>query len=244
MVLSSISRMNLHNHSIFSDGSYEVATIIKTAEQDCSLDIVGICDHYRTQKVWEHSLDPQRILPYLEHIRQIDRISKSPIRVLIGMEIDFSPRTADIDSLPTQILNKLDFILFEYVNSQHWGGFSHKKLLDIREHFDIPVGIAHCDFRRDLWMGETDTKVLYEIAEADIFLELSPGSRNRELTPSGPQPYYRQIIDLFIEIREKDIPLRFSIGTDMHSDLSEVCATTDAEKFLEEYQLLNHLISL
>lgn len=236
--------MSLHNHSIFSDGAYEVATIIKTAERDCCLDIVGICDHYRTQKVWEHSMDAQRILHYLEHVKQINRILKLPIRVLIGIEIDFSPRTTDIDSLPTQILNKLDFILFEYVNSQLWGGFSYKRLLDIRDHFDIPVGIAHCDFRQDLWKRETDTKVLYELADADIFLELSPGSRNRELTPSGPQPYYRQIIDLFIEIRENHIPLRFSIGTDMHSDLSEVCATIDAEKFLEEYQLLNHLIRI
>lgn len=239
-------RMNLHNHTVFSDGSYKAIEIIHMAEEGCGLDAVGICDHYKTEKVLGYSIPFQNIPDYIEHIRKINELKKRSIRVLCGLEIDFSLRTPNFrEPLTTRFLdtlNQLDFLLFEYVNSEIWEGRNLGALIELREQLEIPVGIAHSEFQKDLWNGKKDNKALYDLADADIFLELAPGSRNRALTPAGPLPYYRLAEGLFFEVRENNIPLRFSIGTDTHSDLSEVCAIRDAEEFLADHQLLDHVI--
>ncbi|MFW9914822.1 MAG: PHP domain-containing protein [Candidatus Thorarchaeota archaeon] len=239
-------RINMHNHTVFSDGSYKAIEIVHMAEEGCSLDVVGICDHYQTEKVWDYSIPFQNIPEYIEHIRKVGDMKRTAIRVLCGLEIDFSPRSPGFrerltaDFLDT--LNQVDFLLFEYVNSEIWEGFPLAKLLEVRPQLEIPVGIAHCEFQRDLWSGEQDNRILFDLADASIFLELAPGSRNRAFTPVGPLPYYRLAEGLFIEVRENNIPLKFSIGTDTHSDLSQVCDITDAEEFLDEYRLLDHVI--
>jgi tyrosine-protein phosphatase YwqE len=238
--------MNLHNHTVFSDGSHKAIEIVRMAEKGCSLDAVGICDHYQTEKVLDYSIPFQNIPKYIEHIRKIGELKKRSIRVLCGLEIDFSPRSTGFrEPLTTNFLdtlNQLDFLLFEYVNSKTWGGFPLAKLLEMREQLEIPVGIAHSEFQKDLWDGKKDNSILYELADAGVFLELAPGSRNRAPTPVGPLPYYRIAEDLFIEVRENNIPIQFSIGTDTHLDLSEVCAIRDVEEFLDDHRLRDHII--
>jgi tyrosine-protein phosphatase YwqE len=239
-------RMNLHNHTVFSDGSYKAIEIVYMAEEGCNLDVVGICDHYQTEKVLNYSILFQNIPKYIEHVRKIGELKKTAIRVLCGLEIDFSPRSPGFrERLTTEFLNtlnQLDFLLFEYVNSEIWKGFPLAKLIEVREQLEIPVGIAHCEFQKDLWNSKKDNIILYDLADAKIFLELAPGSRNRALTPIGPLPYYRLAEDLFIEVRENNIPIHFSIGTDTHSDLSQVCAIKDAEGFLYHHKLLDRVI--
>jgi hypothetical protein len=62
---------------------------------------------------------------YVEHVRRLAIHYKDKIRVLVGVEIDASPeRTEDLAYLPVSQLNKMDFLLFEYVQDEEAGGSS------------------------------------------------------------------------------------------------------------------------
>ena len=63
-------RMNLHNHTVFSDGSNEVSEIVKYAESVCHLDMIGITDHYFTHKVPDQSVQLSHLHEYIEHIEE------------------------------------------------------------------------------------------------------------------------------------------------------------------------------
>ncbi len=240
----SFNRMNLHNHSTFSDGSFHPSTIIEYALNNCKINKIGISDHYFTKKLLERSLHLRNLQKYIDTIKTIAKKVGPKIKVLIGLEVDFSSRTPDILSLPYSELNQLDFILFEYVNSKPWDGFSFSDLIKVREFIEIPLGIAHCNFRDDLLTEKNSIGLIKLLSDSNIFLELCPGPRNTISTVWGSQPYYRLAEELFLLIIEEEIPIKFSVGTDTHTNISDVCKTSDAENFLQEHQLFSQLISI
>ena len=89
--------MNLHNHTLWSDGAFSPEKLISYAEKN-GIDLFAITDHYETTKV--SSITSDKLNNYLKDIRQT--AENYTIDVLVGIEIDFSSRTR-LNELPYEI---------------------------------------------------------------------------------------------------------------------------------------------
>jgi len=226
--------MNLHNHTTYSDGMFSPRDIVEAAIK-AGLTAVGISDHYRTTKV--RSIAPANLDEYVEHVRRLALHYKDKIRVLVGVEIDTCPeRTEDLGYLPLNQLNKMDFILFEYVQDEEAGGMSLWELFDKRKEIEPPVGLAHNDITRNF--AEVDSSVLIPVLETNhLFLELTPSARHMRLQ----RPLYRSDADFYHKLKGTKVEL--SIGTDTHDNIEDVGNISDALSFLKETGLEKNLLS-
>jgi len=225
--------MDLHNHTTYSDGSFSPRDIVEAAIR-AGLSMVGISDHYRTTRT--RSLAPASLDEYMEHVRRLAMHYKDKIRVLVGIEVDASPdRTEDIGYLPLAQLNKMDYVLFEYVQDEQAGGMGLWELFDMRKELEPPVGLAHNDISRNF--TDIDPSVLIPVLETNhIFLELSPGHRHARLQ----RPQYRHSLDFYTRLKGTRVGL--TIGTDSHDSLEEVGDVGDAVAFVRELGLEKNLI--
>ena len=220
--------MNLHNHSIFSDGHYPVSVLIDQGIRS-GLQLLGISDHAGTLKT--NSLSLSDILKYTRIIKQFAETFKSSIRVLAGIEIDSCiNRTPDLYNLPYSAIGKLDYILFEYVSNPYWKGLPLELLSKIRRNIGIPVGLAHPDLQF-ICRDTTVDKVLDFLESNSIFLELS----------SKEPAKYRNYPDFFTKLRDRNIFISF--GSDTHYFLDDIALIQDQCEFTETFGLHDHLIS-
>lgn len=225
--------MNLHNHTTFSDGRFSPRDIIEAAV--CSgLGVVGISDHYWTTRA--RSIAPGALGDYTDHIRRLALQYKDRVKVLVGIEIDACPeRTQDLETLPYEQLNRLDFVLFEHVQEEEVGGVGLWELFDKRKELEPPVGLAHNDIGRNF--AGVDPSVLIPVLETNrIFLELCPSPRHARLQ----RPLYRHSSEFFARLKGTRVGL--SIGTDTHESVEEVGAVSDPLDFVRELQLEGNLL--
>ena len=117
-----MKKHNLHTHTTFSDGLLSPAQLIKSAKQ-ANLELLGISDHAVSTKLPESMQITNRITQYLAQLTWVQQ-TVDTIDVKIGIEIDVS-RIYGIDpaQLPFEVLNSLDYILFEYIDTENeaWG---------------------------------------------------------------------------------------------------------------------------
>ncbi len=225
--------MNLHNHSTFSDGIFPPEAIVKKAIS-CGLNYVAITDHYMTRKA--RSMDNSELERYIDEISRLKDEYSSEIKVLMGVEIDASRDRTNFDAIRYDLLNSMDFVLFEYVNDDLWEGMHLWELFNIIQKIEVPSGLAHNDISRNF--REIDYDALLNVLEDnDIFVELSPSPRNSKFN----RPYYRFAMEFFHALSRSDVMV--SIGTDTHTNLDEVCLIKDAIAFIEEMRLENNLIT-
>ncbi|MGQ9582679.1 MAG: PHP domain-containing protein [Thermoplasmatota archaeon] len=225
--------MNLHNHTTFSDGRFSPRDIIEAAVR-FGLGVVGISDHYWTTRT--RSIAPGALGDYTDHIRRLAPQYKNRVKVLVGIEIDACPeRTQDLETLPYEQLNRLDFVLFEHVQEEEVGGVGLWELFDKRKELEPPVGLAHNDIGRNF--AGVDPSVLIPVLETNrIFLELCPSLRHARLQ----RPLYRHSSEFFARLKGTRVGL--SIGTDTHESVEEVGAVSDPMDFVRELQLERNLL--
>jgi len=228
-------RINLHNHTTFSDGSYCISEIINAAI-NANLDQVGISDHYFTSKIfqgwtYEHWYNNK----WKEYIRQLDILVdkfSDKISVLKGIEIDSCEDRLqnDIKNLPwNDISRNLDYILIEYVGEQNRGGMPIDKLKDIRNLCELPIILAHPDI--DFLNCTLPIDRLFGILrELNIAIEIPAGSRNKWY-------WHKYNPDLLRN-------LKLSIGSDTHRDISEVGNIDKTLIFLEDNRLSKQILNL
>ncbi|OGL42563.1 MAG: hypothetical protein A2161_13605 [Candidatus Schekmanbacteria bacterium RBG_13_48_7] len=220
--------MNLHNHSIFSDGKYPVNSLIQQGINS-GVKLLGICDHAGTMKT--SSLAFPSISRYRRIVRNIAKHFTSKIRVLVGIELDSSiNRTPELHNLPYDEINKLDYILFEYISNPNWNGLNLQQMGYIKRKLGIPLGLAHPDLSflcNDLSIDQ----VLDILENNSIFIELS--ARN----PSK----YRNFPEFFKKLHKRNINI--SLGTDTHNCLEDIGSILDPINFVKEMDLQDHLIS-
>ncbi len=226
-------RMNLHNHSTFSDGIFAPEAIVRKAIA-YGLNYVGITDHYLTRKV--RSMDNYALERYIEAVGELKNQYSRDIRVLAGVEVDSSRDRTNFDSVRYDLLNSLDYVLFEYVNDDLWEGMHLWELFDIVKKIEVPCGLAHNDISRNF--REIDYDALLNVLEdSRIFVELSSSPRNSKFG----RPYYRFAVDFFGRLSGTEVQV--SIGTDTHTNLEEVGEINDAVAFVEEMRLEENLIT-
>ncbi|MBI4919604.1 PHP domain-containing protein [archaeon] len=105
-----------HNHTTWSDGVYTPEQLVERAIQ-LGFTEVGITDHYLTLKGGINCVKSEQIADY---ISMIDQLRKKYLntKILSSLEIDVSMFNLDRNNLPFDKLNKLDYVLFEYVDEQ------------------------------------------------------------------------------------------------------------------------------
>ncbi|MHA1451216.1 MAG: PHP domain-containing protein, partial [Candidatus Hodarchaeales archaeon] len=113
-----MKRHDLHVHSIFSDGKLSPAEIVYQAEKK-GLQTIGICDHAFSGKLPANMQVTSRLDEYLENLRLI-QANKQVVTVKVGLEIDVSKNYGiDPAKIPCDVINSYDYVLFEYVNTEH-----------------------------------------------------------------------------------------------------------------------------
>jgi histidinol phosphatase-like PHP family hydrolase len=225
--------MNLHNHTTFSDGRFSPREIIETGVE-LGLTHIAITDHFMTSKV--DSIPFDGLTAYIEDGRMLAKEFEDKIKVLLGVEIDSSKGRTDFKKLSYDDLNKLDFVLFEYIQNDIWSGMPLWELLGIRENIKHPVGLAHNDIGKNF--SHTKYDELIGVLEAnDIFIELCPSLRNSKLN----KPYYHFAEGFFSNLGGSGVLI--SVGTDTHSNLKNVGNIDDAMGFIDRFGLSENLIT-
>ena len=226
-------KMNLHNHTTFSDGIFAPEAIVQKAIA-YGLNYVGLTDHYLTRKV--RSMDNYALERYIEAIGELKSRYSRDIKVFAGVEIDASRERTNFDAVRYELLNSLDYVLFEYVNDDLWEGMHLWELFDIVRKIEVPCGLAHNDISRNF--REIDYDALLNVLEDnEIFVELSASPRNSKFG----RPYYRFAVDFFHRLSSTEVLI--SIGTDTHTNIEEVGEINDAVSFVEESSLEENLIT-
>ena len=243
MAFDTGDRINLHNHTTWSDGRFSPEELVQAAIAG-GLTHIGITDHFKTAKLAATAsfVGIDFLREYIQQVRALAQRYAGQIVVLCGLEVDFSERTP-MDQFWQRgfrqtPLNELDFVLFEYVNSPAYGGLPLSALVAYRRWIQVPVGLAHTFFGQGFASALPAEDLALTLAEQRIFVELSTAPQYSILTAQTAQrvPYYRSpdpyTVALFEALREREA--LFSIGSDVHSFLSEVAEISDAMAFLRE----------
>ncbi|UCF07710.1 MAG: PHP domain-containing protein [Thermoplasmata archaeon] len=225
--------INLHNHTIYSDGRYQPQDIIK-AGIDAGLTHIAITDHYMTRKV--ESISVNKLMKYRHEISALSQEYHDNIKVLCGVEIDACKQRTDFSKVHYDDLNSLDFVLFEYVQNEIWNGMPLWEMLRIREKIAIPVGLAHNDIGRNFSHSKYD-ELIGVLESNNIFIELCPSLRHSKLN----KHYYYFAEGFFSLLRDSQVLI--SIGTDTHKNLKNVGDIADALDFIAQFGLEDNLIT-
>ena len=236
-------RVNYHNHTVFSDGSFLPGVIVEAAVRG-GMDAVGITDHcFSGGKLGPDN--PAQVEKYIGAVEDVRDRYDGRIRVAVGMEVVFGSNMAD-RGIPRDICSRLDFILFEYVGL--YKGFGLDELVSIRKQFDCRVGLAHTDI--DIAFESLEREKLADILEeANIFIELCPSLRNMRvmIDPDDRRkihtaPPYRCSLDFYRLLKGRGVGL--TIGTDTHEDISDVCNIGDAVDFIDQMGLWENVLEI
>lgn len=226
-----IIRQNLHNHSTHSDGRHSLTDIVEAASK-ANLEGIGFSDHFFTNKVF-HDLTYEIYLEtkwpaYLEETARLKKAAPVNLKIWAGIEIDscLDRVGAEIDQLPWNEINTLDYVLIEYVAEDDSGGMSIKELGNIRHYCTAPIIIAHPHIEKISKGINLDTFCLL-LKKYKVAMELPAGTRN---------PWFWESFDPAC-LRG----LSLTIGTDTHQELSEVGNIEKVLSFLEKSGLKNRI---
>ena len=231
-----LPKLNLHIHSIYSDGRNTIEQIVKKALK-IGLDYICITDHLTNS--WKADLipnlnNPDKIKRYLEEISQFKELLAKENKTLTlfkGIEIDISSSEKYIINNISP--NKFDLILFEYLESFEGIAFV-KKILEYwkkKNYDEFPlIGLAHFDPSFFIIRG-LDTLIEF-LKQYDIIVEFNS---------SYPQFYSRKHEIFYNKL--KDSGIKVSIGCDSHH-ISSLRDIESPYKMIEFYNLEENLKDL
>lgn len=225
-------RANLHVHSYRSDGSFSIEDIVKEA-MNGNLQAIAITDHFETQKV-KRCVTSESIDDYIEEVRAAQSIAGDRMKVLAGIEIDTNCERCAIGSIPVDKLEKLDLVLFEYVNDDWNGGSSIAELDPLLSELSVPCGLAHTDLA-SAFSGISPQDLANLLQSYNLFVEVNTAA----LYQRDGRQYYELAERQF---RAFQGTVRVSVGTDVHRTLSEVSNVSKGYGFLERLGLLDDLV--
>jgi histidinol phosphatase-like PHP family hydrolase len=229
--------INLHNHSTWSDGQYTPDQLARMAVVS-RLTHLGISDHFFTAKLTGPLLyvDADEVGAYVDDIHRVAELHSKRLQVLAGLEIDWSPRAIPrLEALWPEI-DRLDYVLFEYVQDEEWYGESLESLFGVLPHIHIPAGLAHNDLSRNFASLYSPEQLVALLESHDIFVEISTAPATTTYTRSDP--YSDHLWQVLAESA-----VRFSVGSDTHNRIDDMANVADAHRFLEERGLLGRLIT-
>lgn len=207
--------MDLHNHTIWSDGADKPEDIIQNAV-DHSVQAVGISDHFCHD--YNRSLGFEKIIIYLNKLEKLKAKYNNKIKVFIGVEIAYSFLLKNHKVLPYDVLNQLDYILLENLDYIP-ASTNLEDITALLREFRCAKGLAHTDLLKLSYIYDKNYNfdyILDFMKQSDLFWEINtdpthnifyniiyPGSKDEKLTA------------LLNEIVKRKIPV--TVGSDTHS---------------------------
>ena len=220
--------INLHTHTTYSDGSFRPEDVVRRAFQG-GLTHIAITDHFETNKV-PSPLKVDRFERYLSNLEALKEMYKGRIEVLAGVEIDTNPARCDLESLPIDLLNRLDIVLFEYASDAMNGGRQLEGLEDFRKELTRPIcGLCHWDMDR-IYPDRDPDELANTLHVMDLFVEVST---SQYYTREG-LPFFLHAERFFRSFKGK---VKVSIGTDMHKRIDEVVNLKTGQDFIKRIGL-------
>jgi len=226
------SRINLHTHTLYSDGDFTVMEVVRSAFE-AGLTHIAITDHFETCKI----INPLKRMDFERYMRDIKAarmMYEGRINVLAGVEIDTNPERCDLYELPFYLLNSLDLILFEYVEDPLQGGVPLNELRSFTKDLKVPFGLCHWDMDR-IYRERDPAWLADRLSEIGAFVEV-PTSQHYARQGRFLYEHSDRFYDAF---REK---VKVSIGTDMHHSLAEVGNIGRGLDFLRSKGLCGQLL--
>ena len=230
-------RINLHTHSIFSDGKNSIKDMVNKA-LELGINYLAITDHLTNS--WKSgimsNLDSRdKIEDYLNEISECQEFladNNKNLRLLKGIEVDLGSSANYIKRLinPT----KFEIIIFEYLETPEGIAFI-RNLIDqwkpkkpVSPLKDFPlIGLAHFDPSNFLYDG---LNVLIQfLKDYNIFFEFN----------SRYPQYYSWRNEIFFK-RLKEHNILISIGSDSH-DPRSLDNILDPQIMIEAYNLEGNL---
>jgi histidinol phosphatase-like PHP family hydrolase len=231
------TRINLHTHTTWSDGSYTPEQLIRAGVVH-HLTHLGITDHFYTRKVAapQFYVDVDEVAEYAADLRALAEKYQNRIQVLVGIEVDWSLRAMGrfLDLLP--LLYHLDYVLFEYVEDAEWAGNSLDSLLWVLPEVPIPAGLAHNDLARNFADTHTPEELVQTLEENRLFVELS--TRQGAMGYMSEEPYN---LALWQALAGSEV--LFSIGSDIHRFIDDVGDVATGHEFLARRGILDRVIT-
>jgi histidinol phosphatase-like PHP family hydrolase len=202
--------MDIHNHTTWSDGVHTMEEIIENGISN-KVDIIGISDHFNTNKC--NSISISRLDKYIKRLWKIKEKYKDKIEVLAGIEICMNKEWSELEILPYEILNKLDYVLFEYID---W--FSDSVTLNEIEYyanrFTCKKGLAHTNIF-SLIKKYGVNNVIRIINKNRLFWELNVNEGYEYFDYIITNKDALDVIELFNKLKENKI--KITVGSDTHS---------------------------
>lgn len=225
-------RINLHTHTLYSDGDFTVMEIAGAAFK-AGLTHVAITDHFETCKI----INPLKRMDFERYLRDIQAtrmMYEGRLTVLAGVEIDTNPERCELYELPFDLLNRLDLILFEYVEDPLQGGIPLNELRTLVRDLRVPFGFCHWDMDR-IYRDREPSWLAEKLAEMKAFVEVPTSqhyARQGRFLYEHSERFYRAF----------DGKVRVSIGTDTHHSLGEVGNIQRGLDFLRSTGLSEQLL--
>jgi len=231
-----LPKLNLHIHSIYSDGRNTIEQIVKRALKT-GLDYICITDHFTNS--WKADIisnlnNLDKIKRYLGEISQFKEFlakENKNLTLLKGVEIDLSSSEKYIINNISP--NLFDLILFEYLENFEGIAFV-KKILEYwkkKNYNNFPlIGLAHFDPSYFIIRG---LDILLDfLKQYDIIIEFNS---------SYPQFYSRKHEIFYNKL--KDSGIKVSIGCDSHH-ISSLKDIESPYNMIEFYNLEENLKDL
>ena len=219
--------INLHNHTTYSDGDFTVEQVVAAAEGG-GITHLAITDHFETAKV--HSLLSAQFEKYLDEIHAAAQRHPN-VRVLAGVEIDTDWSRCDLELLPIDLLNRLDIVLFEYIDDD---GASLEALEPLLSQLRPLRGLAHMDLERIYFEKEPD-EVASRFRDFNMFVEMNNALPYRRYGV----PFYELASKYYEAFRDR---VRVSIGADAHHSLEAVFHLERPYRFARSVDLMDDLL--
>lgn len=224
-------KINLHSHSLYSDGSNSIKQMVKIA-LEIELNYLAITDHLSDSLKADliptlNSAD--KVQEYLKEINQCDKFLRKnnfDLKLYKGIEIDLGSSSNFIKNLI--LPQKFDIILFEYLETPEGIAFISeiikywKKKVTNKSNFPI-LGLAHFDPSHFIY---GDFSILIEfLKDYNLYFEFN----------TSYSEYYSRKFNAFFElIKEKMIPV--AVGSDAHS-AKELVFIEEAYEVIKIYDL-------
>ncbi len=207
--------MDLHNHTIWSDGADKPEDIILNAINH-QVEAIGITDHFCND--YNHSLGFEKIKVYLNELAGLKAKYCNKIKVFIGVEIAYSFLLKNHMILPYDELNQLDYILLE--NLDYIPATTNlEDITALLNEFRCVKGLAHTDLLKLSYKYDKNDNLHYILnfmKQSNLFWEINTDSTHDIfLNIIHPGRKDENLAALLNGIVKRKMPV--TVGSDTHS---------------------------
>jgi len=217
--------LDLHNHTIYSDGYYTPETLIINAIEN-GIKVIAITDHHKAFFMEHPKYKPFE--DYIDEINYLKEKYRHKIEVRSGIEINLNFNEVIGESrIPYKKLSKLDLVLLERVDGI--AAFELPKRYNIKlkdigrivDRINCKVGLAHADLLKLSKIYGNGKGIEYGmdyvisiLKKYNLFWEVNTRSEHEYFDYIINNWDNEEVIMLFKKLREENIEI--TAGTDTH----------------------------